>query len=487
MIADLRPYPAMKASGVPWLGEVPEHWEVASIGCIGQLFKGNGGSKEDEVPVGVPCVRYGDLYTKHEFFIRNTKAFVTPERAAHYTSIRYGDVLFAASGETIEDIGRSAVNLIETDACCGGDVLLLRPKEEVVAKFFGYAADSDASRHQKACMGRGFTVVHIYGTQLKQLVLAVPPLPEQSAIVRFLDHADRRIRRCIGAKQKLIKLVEEQKQTIIHRAVTRGLDPNVRLKPSGMEWLGDVPEHWEVVRLKEVTTSIEQGWSPQCDAQPAADHEWGVLKVGCVNRDIFDASQNKRLPPTLAPIPELQIRDGDILVSRANTRELLGLAALVLNPREKLMLCDKLFRFRAKPECADPKFLIYTMRQRTSRSQIESSTNGASNSMQNIGQDVIRNLLLTLPPLDEQRNVVVALEAQTSTLLTALAQANREIALLREYRTRLIADVVTGKLDVREEAEKLPNKGPELLDEMEELSQDESVAEDIDIEAADAA
>ena len=113
------------------------------------------------------------------------------------------------------------------------------------------------------------------------------------------------------------------------------------------------------------------------------------------------------------------------------------------------MLCDKLFRFRAEPECADPKFLIYTMRQRTSRSQIESSTNGASDSMQNIGQDVIRNLLLTLPPLDEQRNMVVALEAQTSTLLTALAQANREIALLREYRTRLIADVVTGKLDDR--------------------------------------
>ena len=107
--------------------------------------------------------------------------------------------------------------------------------------------------------------------------------------------------------------------------------------------------------------------------------------------------------------------------------------------------------------------------------------------MQNIGQDVIRNLLLTLPSLDEQRNVVVALEAQTSTLLTALAQANREIALLREYRTRLIADVVTGKLDVREEAEKLPNKAPELLDEMEELLQDEGAAEELDTEAANAA
>src|SRR4051812_1059439 len=98
MIDDLKPYPKMKASGVPWLGDVPEHWEVEPIGRIGQLFKGNGGSKEDEVSSGVPCVRYGDLYTRHEFFIRATKAHVSRERAAAYTPIRYGDVLFAASG-----------------------------------------------------------------------------------------------------------------------------------------------------------------------------------------------------------------------------------------------------------------------------------------------------------------------------------------------------------------------------------------------------
>jgi len=203
------------------------------------------------------------------------------------------------------------------------------------------------------------------------------------------------------------------------------------------------------VRVKELTTPIEQGWSPQCDAQPAAEHEWGVLKVGCVNGDAFDERQNKKLPSTLAPIPDLQIRHGDILVSRANTRELLGLAALALNPRAKLILCDKLFRFRAIPEQADPRFLVYAMRQSTSRVQIESSTNGASDSMQNIGQGVVRNLLLALPPLDEQREIVATLEAKISAIRIAIAHAHREISLLREYRTRLIADVVTGKLDVR--------------------------------------
>jgi type I restriction enzyme S subunit len=287
---------------------------------------------------------------------------------------------------------------------------------------------------------------------------------------------DRRIRRYIRAKQKLIKLLAEQKQIIIHRAVTCGLDPNVRLKPSGVEWLGDVPEHWEVVRLKEVITPIEQGWSPQCDAQPASDGEWGVLKVGCVNRDAFDERQNKKLPSALEPVPALEIRDGDILVSRANTRELLGLAALVIRPRPKLMLCDKLFRFRSARARTDTRFLVYAIRQRTSRAQIESSTNGASDSMQNIGQGVIRNLLLSLPPLDEQRRVVVALKEQTSSLDAGMSQAQRKIDLLGEYRTRLIAGVVTGKLDVREAAARLP-------DEVEELEPLDETKADTDLES----
>ena len=125
----------------------------------------------------------------------------------------------------------------------------------------GYATDCRPAVVQKAKMGRGITVKHIYGGQLKYLTLALPPLPEQVAIVRFLDHADRRIRRYIRAKQRLIASLEEQKQAIINRAVTRGLDPNVRLKPSGAEWLGDVPEHWEVRRLK-YAVSFTGGGTP---------------------------------------------------------------------------------------------------------------------------------------------------------------------------------------------------------------------------------
>ena len=152
---DLKPYPEMKDSDVPWLGDVPEHWEVVTLGRIGRFFKGNGGTKDDEVEEGIPCIRYGDLYTQYKFFIRTCRSYVSTERATDYTAIRYGDVLFAGSGETIEEIGKSAVNLLDSEARCGGDILLWRPTRKVVPPFLGYASDSPQSVYQKACMGRG--------------------------------------------------------------------------------------------------------------------------------------------------------------------------------------------------------------------------------------------------------------------------------------------------------------------------------------------
>ena len=138
--AELKPYPAYKDSGVKWLGQVPAHWEVRHLGRIGRLFKGGGGTKDDERETGVPCVRYGDLYTHHRFFITASRARVAPELAATvYTPLRYGDVLFAGSGETIDEIGKSAVNLIRGSACCGGDVIIFRPSIRADPRFLGYA------------------------------------------------------------------------------------------------------------------------------------------------------------------------------------------------------------------------------------------------------------------------------------------------------------------------------------------------------------
>src|SRR5262249_50325835 len=152
---------------------------------------------------------------------------------------------------------------------------------------------------------------------------------------------------------------------------------------------------------------------------------------------------------TLTPEPGLEIQERDILVSRANTRELLGLAALIESPRPKLMLCDKLFRFRALLEFFNPAFLVRVLRSRPSREQIESSTNGASDSMQNVGQGVLRNLWVVMPSVHEQEQILAYIDLQTKPVVNQVTRLEHEIELLREYRTRLTADVVTGKLDVR--------------------------------------
>ena len=143
-----RPYPTYKDSGLVWLGAVPTHWEVRQLGRIGRFFKGNGGTKDDDAEHGVACIRYGDLYTRHRFFIIESRACVAPDTAAAvYTPLQFGDVLFAGSGETLGEIGKSAVNLIPGPACCGGDVIIFRPSIEVEARFLGYARKADHPRH----------------------------------------------------------------------------------------------------------------------------------------------------------------------------------------------------------------------------------------------------------------------------------------------------------------------------------------------------
>ena len=302
MAAELKPYRAYKDSGVEWLGAVPAHWEARHLGRFGRLFKGGGGTKEDERESGVPCVRYGDLYTQHQFFITAARACVTPELAKTvYSVIRYGDVLFAGSGETIDEIGKSAVNLIPGPACCGGDVIILRPSIDADARFLGYAMDCAATARQKACIGRGFTVVHVYSSDLKYVTVALPSLPEQAAIVRFLDHADLRIRRYIRAKQKLIALLGEQKQAMIHEAVTGQIDvrtgrPYADYTHSGVEWLGAVPAHWDVRRSKRVFRPRTELARP--DRHPIVSHSG--LRCSCTGRlrgeDWAKGHQNSATP-----------------------------------------------------------------------------------------------------------------------------------------------------------------------------------------------
>ena len=442
-----------------WLGAVPAHWEVRHLGRLGRLFKGGGGSKEDERESGVPCVRYGDLYTQHQFFITATRACVAPELAdTVYTPIRYGDVLFAGSGETIDEIGKSAVNLIPGPACCGGDVIILRPSIDADARFLGYAMDCAATARQKASIGRGFTVVHIYSSDLKYVTVAFPPKPEQGAIVRFLDHADRRIRRYIHAKQKLIGLLEEQKQAVIQEAVTGRIDVRTGLpyrayKPSGADGLRDAPEHWDVVSLSRLIRSgPKNGISPPADEHGALA-SFAISAVRNGNVDVRETDK-KAVSRDGVAVDVYNLLTNDILLVRGNGNlGLVGRAGLVERGMPGWIYPDLLMRLRLTDR-AIPRFVVALLNAPSTRSQIESSARTAVGTFKINSQDVCQ-LWLALPDRPEQLRILAHISERTRPLVDLGNQASRSVELMRDYRAGLIADVVTGKLDVRKAAARL--------------------------------
>lgn len=461
MNGDIKSYSAMKNSGVDWLGEVPEHWEVLQLGRMGRFSKGSGGTKADEVDIGVPCIRYGDLYMHYKFFIRQSRSYVTPERMGDYTPIQYGDVLFAGSGETLEEIGKSAVNLIEQDAYCGGDVIIFRPAVDVEPRFMGYATDHTQAAHQKACMGRGVTIMHIYGDQLKYMWIALPPLDEQAAIIRLLDYVGRRVQRYVRAKQKLIALLEEHKQAIIHHAVTRGFDPRGPLKPSGVEWLGDVPEHWETKRLVHLLAErIRNGLYKSRDYY--GDGGTPIIQMGeAFAEPIIERTALDRVHLSEEELDRWALFTNDLLFARRSiVFEGSGKCSIIGRLDEQHVYESSLIRVRPNAQLIKPRYLFLFMKSWFSRSQILSITKQVT--ISGIDGQQLKALTVLVPPLEEQDEMLISLDKKLSKLEIEIVGIRREIELLREYRNQLIADVVTGKLNVNEAAANLPEESDEL-------------------------
>ena len=188
--------------------------------------------------------------------------------------------------------------LVECEApelVCGYHLAILRSRHGLHGAFLHRALESHFIAAQFHVEANGVTRYGLSHGAIQGVAIPLPPPDEQAAIVRFLDWANGRLDRAIRAKRKVIALLGEQKQAIIHRAVTRSLDPSVPLKPSGIPWLGDIPQHWEVRRLKVLVHQIDQGVSPLAVGFLAEGDSWGVLKSGCVNRGVFRETEHKQL------------------------------------------------------------------------------------------------------------------------------------------------------------------------------------------------
>lgn len=442
MIEGLKPYAEYKESGSKWLGAVPVKWEVRNLRT---LISKRAERDRADLPLlsvarerGVFVRSLTDAAENHN---------VIPEDLSNYKVARAGNLVINKMKAWQGSMGIAPCDGIVSPAYFVFDFRianhafgqrLLRSKPYVA--HFGQASDG---------VRVGQWDLSIPG--MRQIPVLVPSEDEQAAIVRFLDHANRKIDGFIRTKRKLIGLLNEQKQAIIHRAVTRGLDPDVTLKPSGIPWLGDIPVHWEHTRLKFEASHIvdclhatptyrTDGVFP---AIRTADIEPGRVRLEQARK--ISAAEFQRWTARLKP------EMGDVLYSREGER--FGIAANV--PADtSLCISQRMMVFRIRKR-QNSEYLMWQLN--CQHVYLQASLYVIGSTAPHVNVDQIRNFQLALPPLNEQKAIVEHIRAECGIINTAIARTEREIALMQEYRTRLTADIVTGKLDVREAAAKLPD------------------------------
>lgn len=468
MIQDIKPYPAYKDSGVPWLGDVPEHWEKGpGFAAFCEKKIKNVGLKEQTVL----SLSYGRIVIKPQDKLRG----LVPESFETYQIVDPGDIIIRST-DLQNDWTSLRVGLVRNRGIITSAYLCFKTTDKLLPEY-GYQM-LHAFDLMKIFYGMGSGLrQNLDFSDFKRMVTFTPPKEEQSAIVRFLDHADRRIRRFIRAKRRMIELLNEQKQAIINHAVTRGLNPDVRLKPSGMEWLGDVPEHWELRRAKQVCLAIVDCKNRTPDMIP--DGEFIVVRTTNIRYGQFNMEGSY---PTDRRNYEIWTQRGAPQVGDVFfTREAPAGEACLVPDLNNICMGQRMMYFRPDTELLDAEFLLHSIYGPVGKTYIDLACNGSTVGHLRLGQ--VTALPLLWCPIEEQKAIVAHIDLETAPLNDVIARTEQEIRLIREYRTRLITDVVTGKLDVRgvaveaveEELEGLLDTDVDDMDE--EMGEDEAAEE----------
>ena len=449
MIDRLKPYPTMKDSGVPWLGQVPEHWEVLPNRALFDEVKER--DHPEEPMLSVTITR--GVIRQRELLADSSKKDNSNQDKSAYKLVRPGDIAYNKMRAWQGAIGVSYYHGIVSPA-----YVVERPRKGTSSRYLHYLLRTPAFAKEAERWSYGITsdMWSLRPEHFKMIYGCLPSLLDQTAIIRFLDYADRRIQRYIRAKEKLIALLEEQKQAIIHQTVTGQIDvhtgqPYPANKDSDVEWLGQVPEHWRVLPLKRGFVSMEYGISDTgTDAGTIAVLTMGHVRDGKVTIPEYGGVSSVS--------SSLLLQDMDLLFNRTNSRDLVAKVGLFRMGTRPATFASYLVRMRSRRD-NNPEFLNFLLNDvgflaEARREAIPSLHQS------NLNPSRYGRLPIPLPSAQEQGAIANFLRKRASDVNTATHQANRKIYLVREYRTRLIADVVTGRLDVRDAAAGLPEVDP---------------------------
>lgn len=440
MIADLKPYADYKDSGLPWLGQVPAHWELRpSFGAYVPIGDRNIGMREKTVL----SLSYGRIVIKPAHKLHG----LVPESFETYQIVNPGDIVIRTT-DLQNDHTSLRVAIVRDRGIITSAYLALHVKVGVNPEF-GYQF-LNVWDTTKAIYGYGSGLRQgLDFTHFKRMPVALPPPAEQAVIVRFVSWATGRLERTIRARRNVIALLTEQKQAIIHRAVTQGLDPNANQRATGTVLLAQTPQHWEL-------TALRRYWHvTDCKHLTVPFVDDGIPLASVVEVKAFSLNLNrcKRTKPEWFR----RLIDGDRKPKRGDLiycrNASVGSCALVETDDDIAMGQDVcLIRSRSQNQ----RFLNYVLHSPFMKHQLELLLVGSTFKRINISD--IKALLIPVPPRLEQDAISSHLDAELLTFDVATNRLQREIELLREYRTRIVADVVTGKLDVREAAARLPDE-----------------------------
>ncbi len=459
MMAYLSPYTAYKNSGVPWLGRIPAHWTQApGRACYREKKLPNTGMRETTVL----SLSYGQIVVKPPEKLHG----LVPASFETYQIIDPGDIVVRPT-DLQNDWNSLRFGLSRQRGIITSAYICLHT-EDLITREYGHVL-LHAYDLKKVFYGLGSGLrQNLDWRDFKYLPCLVPPPDEQHAITRYLDHIDRRIRRYIRAKRKLIALLEEQKQAVIHRAVTGQIDvrtgrPYPAYKPSGVEWLGDVPEHWDTRPAKYRFREVDERSLTGDEELLSVSHITGVTLRSQKNITMFMAASyvgHKRCQP------------GDLVINTMWAwMGALGIAKQTGLVSPSYGVYRPLHNSTLLPEYADR-----LLRIRPYVDEYIGRSTGIRSSRLRLYPEQFLRIHIVCPSVNEQRSILDHIADETNSLNLAIERTQREIALLREYRTRLIADVVTGQVDVRAAAAQLPAEAEEFdaLDEAEaELVEDE--------------
>lgn len=452
-------YPEHKDSGVGFLNKLPVSWGIKKVNYLFSFGRGLNITKANLEDCGVPVVNYGEVHSKFGFEInpdihdlkRVSEDYLKTTPAA---LLQNGDFVFADTSEDLDGAGNFTQFVGNGLLFAGYHTVVLRPNHGNVTRYLAYVFESTECRNQIRLAVKGVKVFSITQSILKDVMLPMPPPEEQLTIAAFLDYETARIDQLIAKQQRLIELLKEKRQAVISHAVTKGLNPNAPMKDSGVEWLGQVPEHWAVTTLRNLirtkTVVLQDGNHGEQHPTAAEYVDDGIpfLMANNIRDGRIDLTDCKRITKNRADMLRIGFaKSGDMLLTHKGTvGEVAIIPADISEPY--WMLTPQVTYYRWAENKFDAAFYMYQFQSKSISTQLD-IIGSKQSTRAYVGLIAQGDLVVTIPPVLEQRAIREELRKHVTRFDRLFARATGLIELLQERRTALISAAVTGKIDVR--------------------------------------